>query len=106
MRALFLLILFLASCSIKDLALKNQPQKSQTSQFVQKIDLNNDGNLSKQEIKLFQEQKKLVNPSVDYYNPLIIFLFILSLIISLCSITYVIDFIKKIIYLIKDKCNN
>ena len=105
MRFFFLFFIFLFSCSVKEKIFKNNnSQPDLNSNFIH-VDSNSDGEISQQELNSFKESKKLTNPLVDYYNPFIIFLFILSLILSLCSITYIIDLFKKCFGLIKNLCN-
>ena len=105
MRILFLIILFLVSCSIKETIIGDKPESSISSNLSKKVDKNHDGVLTQEEFISFKKDKNITSSFVDYQNPLLIFLFILSVILSLCSITYIIDSLKKIFLYIKEKCN-
>ena len=96
MRVIFFGILFLASCSIRDKLLTDNSNPSTLNNSIHlKYDINNDGNVSQEELKKIKEQKKIFNSYVDYQNPLTIFSFILLLILSCCSLSYISYFINN-----------
>ena len=97
MRVIFFLTIFLVSCSIRDklIPTPTTPSTTNNNSLSLKYDSNNDGEVSQEEFKKFKEEKKVFNPYVDYYNPFIIFSFILLLILSCCSLSYISSFINS-----------
>ena len=60
MRVIFFGILFLASCSIRDKLLTDNSNPSTLNNSIHlKYDINNDGNVSQEELKKIKDQKKL-----------------------------------------------
>ena len=103
MRILLFISLFFASCSIKE-KLINKIEKTEqtTNSSFSKIDINKDNKISQEEFIEFKNNKKLVDPSVDYKTPLLVCGFILLVVFSLCSLTYILDFLKRIYFYIKN----
>ena len=102
MRFFIFSFLFLFSCSIKDkFTNKSFIEKPIVNSTFSKIDVNKDNHISQEEFIEFKNVKKLIDPTVDYKTPLIIFGVILLIIFSLCSITYIVDSLKKIYLYIK-----
>jgi hypothetical protein len=105
MRFLFLVFIFFASCSIKDYIKKpesNTIEEKNTSTFYE-IDLNKDNSISKEELNNYYNQNKsIASPQVDYKTPLIILFIITLMVFSLCSLTYIVDFIKSLYFYIKN----
>ena len=96
MRLILLFTLFFVSCSIKDKFTNNAIKAEQpTTASFSKIDINKDNKISQKEFIEFKNTKKLVDPMVDYKTPLIISIIILLTIFSLCSLTYIVDLLKK-----------
>tara|TARA_B110000483_G_scaffold237612_1_gene312681 strand:- start:539 stop:862 length:324 start_codon:yes stop_codon:yes gene_type:complete len=97
MRAILFLSLFFASCSIRDKLLTNDSKPLTPNNSIHlKYDVNNDGNISQEEFKKIKDQKKLFNPYIDYQNPLAVFSFILLLVLSCCSLSYISSFINSV----------
>ena len=97
MRAILFVSLFFVSCSIRDKLITDNPKSSTLNNSIHlKYDVNNDGNISQEEFKKIKDQKKLFNPYVDYQNPLAIFSFILLLVLSCCSLSYISSFINSV----------
>lgn len=105
MRYILFIFLFLSlfSCSIKN-NFKSNPKTTEqtTNSSFSKIDIDKDNKISQKEFIKFENSKKLVDPTVDYYTPLLISGFILLSILSLCSLTYIVDFLKRIYLYIKN----
>lgn len=105
MRFLFLIFIFCVSCSIKDYIKKPESttiEEKNISTF-QKIDLNKDNSISKEELNNYYNQNKTIaSPQVDYKTPFIILSIIALMVFSLCSLTYIVDFIKSLYFYIKN----
>lgn len=102
MRLIILFSLLIVSCSIKD-KFKNSAQKTEqpANTSFSKIDTNKDNKISQQEFIEFKDAKKLADPTVDYKIPLLICALILLIVFSLCSLTYIVDLLKRIYFYIK-----
>lgn len=105
MKYILFIFLFssLFSCSIKNNFKSNPKTTEQTtnSSFL-KIDTDKDNKISQKEFIKFENNKKLVNSTVDYQTPLLVFCFILLIVLSLCSLTYIVYFFKRIYFYIKN----
>ena len=103
LKFLLLFSLFFVSCSIKE-KFTNRTGKTEetTNSSFSKIDVNKDNKISQEEFIQFKNNKKLVDPSVDYKTPLLVCGFILLIVFSLCSLTYIADLLKRIYFYIKN----
>ena len=108
MRFIFYLLIILLSCSCGTLNKdkKNNPQTKDIIAKVSEIDTNKDSFISKKELSYFNNNKSITSKEVDYYNPSLIYLSILSLIFLVCFSGFIKDFIVSIYLKIKKKCNN
>jgi hypothetical protein len=100
MRFFIFILFFIASCSIKDKFANNQPSpKKDVSSAFSKMDANKDDEISQEEFLNFKDQKKeLFDSNYNYKGPILIFAYILLIIISMCSITYITTILKRIYF--------
>ena len=101
-----LIILLLCSCGTFNKDEKNNLQTKDVIAKVSEIDTNKDSFISKKELSHFNNNKNIASKGVDYYNPSLIYSFILLLIFLICFSGFIKDFIVLIYLKIKKKCNN
>jgi hypothetical protein len=102
MRYILFIFLFVISCSIKDNFKENTKLTEKTESSFSKIDTDKDNIISQEEFIEFKKSKKLADPTVDYKTPLLVCVFILVIVFSLCSLTYIADLLKRIYFYIKN----
>ena len=100
MRLLLFTFLFVVSCSIKDKFSNNNPIKENSlSPAFSKMDVNKDNEISKEEFLIFKEKKdEVFDSNYNYKGPALIFTYILLIILSMCSITYITTILKRIYF--------
>ena len=103
MRLSFFILLFFVSCSIKEKLIPDQANNLPTNSSFSKIDTNKDNKITQEELVEFKNSKEEVfNSDFDYKNPILIFTYILLTILSLCSLTYIVDLFKRIYFYLKN----